>query len=120
MQKFQSLILYGITLTAGILISASALLPQPRAGGPGWQYCTVTDTSYIQPVRANICYATPSGCKNESVTAPDSRTDAEVAAAQKLGDQGWELIAATHSDNHGETLYFKRLKALDNQHPLGN
>jgi hypothetical protein len=110
---------------AGILLTATALRPQAPGGGPGWQYCSVQADSAIHPGQATICYASVSGCRNEdgSGATPRSRggIDAGMTAAAKLGSQGWELIAATENSQTGErTMYFKRLKALDNQHPLGN
>ncbi len=104
----------------GILLTATALRTQPRAGGPGWQYCSVTavNDNNARAGRATICYSSASGCKDEEVTSRGF-ADAEMAAAANLGNQGWELISATQSGQE-RTLYFKRLKALDNQHPLGN
>ena len=104
----------------GILLTATALRPQPRAGGPGWQYCSVTavNDNNARAGRAAICYSTEKGCRDEEITSR-GWADAEMAAAATLGNQGWELISATQSGQE-HTLYFKRLKALDNQHPLGN
>lgn len=106
--------MYGVAAAAA-LFSATALRPQPPGGGPGWQYCSITGSAMN---RAEVCYAAMNGCRRE-VLSGSNRADAVMAAAAKLGDQGWELIASSESDE-GHTLYFKRLKALDNQHPLGN
>jgi len=112
----QSILRYGLTLAAGILFTAAALHPQAPGGGPGWHYCSVYNST--RPGSAEICYAVAGGCKYETVNPGGERSSSMMLAAQKLGDQGWELVAAGGGDH--EILYFKRLKALDNQHPLGN
>jgi hypothetical protein len=118
-QRYGKKIQLGLTLTAGIVLMATALRPQMPtripAVGPVWEYATITGSAV--DARLTICYAEASGCRRESA---DSRPlgDSMMTAAAKLGENGWELTAASDvsGDNrHDRILYFKRPKSVLNR-----
>ena len=135
MQRYGKRMQIGLTFAAGLFLMATALKPQMPNGvpavGPVWEYASVTASpSSVSnnggrsfEVRAQICYAGPSGCRStEQVSANSSDGheygDVVMNAATKLGDRGWELAAATEiaSDSRRErVLYFKRLKGAINR-----
>jgi hypothetical protein len=119
MQQYGKKIQLGLTLTAGIVLVATALRPQMPTGipavGPVWEYASITGSTIDG--RLAICYADTNGCRRESA---DSRplADTMMTAAAKLGEKGWELTATSDvsGDNrHDRILYFKRLKSVLNR-----
>ena len=119
MQRYGRRIQIGFTLTAGLILGATALRPQMPNGipavGPVWEYATITGSTI--DTRLSICFADANGCRRESA---DSRPlgDTMMSAAAKLGEKGWELTAASDvsgDSRHDRILYFKRLKSVLNK-----
>jgi hypothetical protein len=118
-QQYGKKIQLSLTLAAGIVLMATALRPQMPtripAVGPVWEYATITGSAV--DARLSICFAEASGCRRESA---DSRPlgDTIMSAAAKLGENGWELTAASDvsGDNRRDRiLYFKRPKGVLNR-----
>jgi len=117
----------GILALAGILILSTAVRSQTRSGAT-WEYASVwgrpltsnvTSTSSqfkkIWQGIAQICYATPEGCRFEEITTEgDYEREGAIAmmtAAAKLGNDGWELTSATEAPYTSlveRTLFFRR------------
>jgi hypothetical protein len=114
----------GGLLLAGFLIATAVRSQAPERTGTAWEYATVTaspdqsgskETFGNWKAEARICYGTPGGCRYEvaSITTrePNFDRDALMAAASKLGADGWELTAATdvHENNWSQrVMYFRR------------
>ena len=127
MRPYARLIQIGVILAGALVFIATAVKPQaPPARA--WEYSSVTGspnlytTSGILSSRttstATICYATAEGCRVEQVTTTSEhdlpRAAALMMAADKLGEQGWELTSATDvatNQLREQVLYFRRLKS---------
>jgi hypothetical protein len=111
-QRYGKRIRIGLTLGAGMVLMATALRPQMQNGvpavGPVWEYATITGSD----ANSRLCYADTGGCRTDNPSGASL-----MALAAKLGEKGWELAAATESNDNrrDRTLYFKRLKSVINR-----
>ncbi len=127
MRPYARLIQIGVILTAVLVFIATTVKSQaPPARA--WEYSSVTGSPNLSTISgilsssttstATICYATAQGCRLEQVTTTSEhdlpRGAALMMAADKLGEQGWELTSATDvatNQLREQVLYFRRLKS---------
>jgi hypothetical protein len=114
-QRYGTVFLIGVTLAAGILMTAMVVRSQTPAVavGPVWEYVTVTTSPPNGGAggRAAICYSTPSGCRADVA-------DNLMMAAAKLGEKGWELTSVTDVSGgirDARVMDFKRLRSVLNR-----
>ncbi len=112
-----------VLLVAGAIWTEWRLHAQPSTTAAVWEYATVE--SFLEEYQfnrkistANICFHSTSGCRWETIRTTVDRwgqsNDALVAASARLGEQGWEAVAATPStDSHRATLVFKRQRTTE-------
>ena len=102
-QKYARTIQIGVTLGVVILLMTTVLRSQQTPPvGPVWEYVSIS--AFGNGPKVTICYASNSGCRNES-------GDGVMTTVAKLGEKGWEL-AATNDENTVRTMYFKRLRSV--------
>ena len=120
----------GAMLIGGILLIATVVRSQAPGGSSGqvWEYSSVsgrpisnqttgTPGKYQYVSSATICYASPMDCRIETITttvaSPNGGGRALMMATAKLGEDGWELTAATEArgDANDRVLYFRRLRS---------
>src|SRR5688572_17356387 len=112
-------------IVVGALVLPTAVKSQAVAPQNVWEYALVT-TALVQGagegpgsviIGATICYATLDGCRLENITAKTSSPSAQpglsslMAAAAKLGSQGWEFTVATDTAPYQigtRVMYFRR------------
>lgn len=96
-----------------------------KSGIQKWEYCAITDVSYVEDTfngrtSAVIRYFQAGGVKEEIVEFVSdikkrsiySYTNGALAKAMaKLGDEGWELVSKeSDTDRNVKPFYFKRPK----------
>jgi len=114
MQARGRFIRLGGILIVGLL--SVATLVRSQASQSTWEYASVNGRLLSGgDIGAKICYATPQGCRYEEISITRTRStqneDFLMAAAAKLGTQGWELTGAADSSTNSLTsraLYFRR------------
>jgi hypothetical protein len=129
MQPYARVIPIAVLLTGALLFIATAVKSQaPAQSLQVWEYSSVTGSPNLSTISgilsssttsaATICYATAQGCRLEQVTTTSERDlprgAALMMAADKLGEQGWELTSATDVATNSlreQVLYFRRLKS---------
>jgi hypothetical protein len=93
---------------------------QPSAAEVVWEYATVEDLEQynygnIRINTANICFHTVNGCRWETIRVNTTRwsgtNDAVAAATARLGQEGWEVVTASHATElKRESFLLKRLR----------
>jgi hypothetical protein len=119
MQTRGRLIPLGI-LVIGILSVATVVTSQ--APQNVWEYASVSGDprNVSDHAEAKICYATVQGCRFEDISvkgiieAHKTEGVGLMAAAAKLGTQGWEFTSSTDISNSSvvaRVMYFRRLNS---------
>ena len=105
--------------SAGAVVLVVAGIGQERRAEVAWEYATVEDLEQynygnIRNNAANICYHTVNGCRWDTSRVNTTRwsgtNDAVAAATARLGQEGWEVVTASHpTELKRESFMMKRV-----------
>ena len=105
---------------AAVVLGVAAGIGQERSVGVAWEYATVEDLEQynygnIRINAANICYHAVNGCRWDTIRVNTARwsgtNDAVAAATARLGQDGWEVVTASHpTELKRESFMMKRIR----------